>query len=398
MISPTTLEIPDEVRELVQGAEENGHRAVKEPLVYQLHEQRSYFADRWLAQQGSSEAGERLERHTRQMRAIPRETRSYEGEDVQYEYRVNPNLETGHGLEFTVPLWLNEYFATARRAEQVIQRLVAESGTEFELPGGVSSISLPRLTQGTLVNDQTPNAPTDNQDIETATVKAQAIQYTGEADCSLQLLEMSPGSASLDFVLFKDMAESLDANLEADFITGKGESVEEALGLLEISGTNSITYTSGAPSGPALMKPMGEAAAQLGAKRRRPPKAWLMTTGRFFWIAFSEDEANRPLSIEDYPESDWPNAGLGSVGVYFDDAISLELGASKEQDTIIACRPEDFILWHSPVRTAIMEEPLSGSLGVRFLLRRTTASMLHRYPSGISKITGTGMTVQTGFK
>lgn len=388
----------DEHRGELETAQRNGRRHVREQLVYQLHEQRSYFADRWVAstdQRGAGEAGERLERHGRQMQAIPRETRSVPG--TEFEYRVNPNLETGHGLEFTVPLWLNEYFATARRPEQVIQRLVAERGMEFDLPDGCSSISLQRITQGTTVNDQTPNDAVDEGEVETATVEAQVIQYSGKSDWSLQALEQSPPGPHLDFVVFKDAREALDAELEKDFIVGKGKEVVEALGLLEIAGTNSVTYTAAAPSGTGMFPFIGRALAQVGVKRQRPPTAVLMTTSRFFWISTSEDQSNRPLLLEDYEGEEFPIAGLSGVGVYVDDAIPTTLGASKEQDAIIAIRPEGFMLWHGALRTAVYEEPLSGSMGVRFLLTRYTATMLHRYPSAISKVTGTGMKVQEGF-
>src|ERR1035437_5519275 len=119
-------ELPDEVRVLAETAEANGHRAVKEPLVYQLHEERSYFADLALSSlNGDSAAGERIERHTRQMAASPRlDTRSVPG--AEYEYRVNPNLDAGHALEFTAPLWLNQFFAGAPRPGECIQRLVRE--------------------------------------------------------------------------------------------------------------------------------------------------------------------------------------------------------------------------------------------------------------------------------
>ncbi len=402
--APGTIpKLPQEIfnmerRREIETAEQNGHRQVREPLVYQLHEQRSYFADRFLAssdKDGANGAGERLERHARQMQAIPREVRGIPGTD--FEYRVNPNLETGHGLEFTVPLWLNEYFATARRAEQVVQRLVSERGMEFDLPPGCSSISLPRITKGTTVNDQTPNAAVDEGEVESATVEAQVIQYSGKSDWLLQALEQSPQGAHLDFVVFRDALEGLDASLEADFITGKGTEVIEALGLLEIAGTTSVTYTAGAPSGTAMFPFIGRALAQVGVKRFRPPTAVLMTTSRFFWLSTSEDLSNRPLILEDYEGSEFPIAGLSGVGVYLDDAISVTLGASKEQDAILAIRPEGFMLWHGPLRTAVMEEPLSGSMGVRFMLYRSTATMLHRYPSAIAKVTGTGMKVQEGF-
>ena len=95
----------DEIREqldTLETAELDAQRHVGEPLVYTRSETRSYFMDRAMAVRGNVEAAERLERHGRQM-----------------EYRVTPNLETGHGLEFTVPAWLNEYFATAPRTGEV---------------------------------------------------------------------------------------------------------------------------------------------------------------------------------------------------------------------------------------------------------------------------------------
>ncbi len=392
-------EIPEEVRDLAETAEANGHREVREPLVYQFHERRSFFADRAIAATDKPDAraaGERLEHHKRQMAAMPKaETRSYPG--TNFEYRVNPNLETGHGLEFTVPLWLNEYFATARRAGQAVGRLVQEQGREFDLPQGVSSIALPRLTQGTVATSQTPNAPVANQDVESKEVKAQALIYSGESDWSLQALEQSPQGAYLDWVMFTDLTESLDAEFERECITGRGEAFNEALGLLEISGINSVTYTAAAPTGTGMFPAIGKAIAQVGAKRKRPPKALLWTTSRHAWLTTSEDLVDRPMPFEDYDNQDWPIAGFSGFPIYPDDAISTELGASKEQDAIIACHVPDFILWHSPIRTAVDHDVLSGTMGVRFLLYRTTATMLHRYPSGISKVEGTGMKVQEGF-
>lgn len=388
-------EISDELRAIVETAEHNGHRRVREPLVYRARGERSYLVDLAKASRGDGPAAERLERHGRQMTAVAVETRAHP--DAEYEYRVNPNTTLGTGGEFAPPLWLNEYFATARRPGEVIQRLVRENGGEFTLPDGASSINLPKVTQGATVNDDTPGDPVDNQDVETTPVKAEALYYSGESDWPIQALEQSPQGAHLDWAMFRDMGEALDAGLEEDFITGRGESLKEALGLLEITGTNSVTYTSGSPSGTGLFTEIGKALAQVGSKRKRPPSALLMGSSRFFWLATSEDTANRPLTFTDYPESDFPIVGLDGVGVYLDDAISMELVAGKEQDAILAVRPEDFMLWHSPVRTAVLEEPLSGTLGVRFLLYRSTATMLHRYPTGIAKITGTGLKVPAGF-
>lgn len=384
-----TPEPTQEQRAIIERAEANGHRAVGEPLIYEYRNRRSYCRDLALRESRNTAAGERLRKHMRQMQAVPkREMRSLEG----VEFRVNPNLTAGTGGEFAPPLWLNELFAMARRPGEVIQRLAPT----FDLPPGVSSVNLPRMTQGTVASQNVAGTPVDDQDVETEAVKSPAATFVGMSDWALQALEQSPAGAHLDWVVFKDLFDSLDAEVEYELIAGSGEN-ERFYGLINVAGNNKITYTSANPTGPGMIPYLGQAAAQVGVKRRLPPEAWLATTSRFFWLAFSEDSANRPLSIEDYPHSNFPNAGLGSVGVYFDDAITTTLGVSKEQDVVIACRPSDFVLLVSEPKPSVKLDVLSGSLSARFELHRYVAAILGRYPSGISVVEGTGMKTQEGF-
>ena len=372
----------------IENAEDRAHRAVREPLVYQRHGKRSYFADMAASRLGwddATAAGERLERHGRQM---------------EMEQRINPNTTLGTGGEFAPPLYLNELFATAPRPGEILQRRVREWGNEFVLPEGASSINLPRMTQGTLVNDQTPGAPTDSLDVETASVKAQTIAYTGNSDWALQDLEQSPKGAYLDWVVFKDMGESLDEELEADLIAGRGEAYYEALGLLNIPGINLINATTSNPT--AIFTELAKAAAKVGVKRLRPPTAWLMSTARLQWLAMEKDQnEQRPMLLTDNVGDDWPVCSMAGIAVYLDDAITRKwaqtstsvaggaiTGAGVEEP-MFAIRGDDFMLWHSPVKTMVSEDVLSGTLQVRFSLWRNTASMLHRYPSGISAVIGT---------
>lgn len=381
-------EFSDEQRAAILKADQNGHRIVGEPLVYQSRSERSYLSDMLRTARGDSEAGERIERHERQMLAIPREIRV---PDTEFEYRINPNVEAGHGGEFTVPLWLNEYFAIAPRPGRVIQRLAHE----FDLPSGCSSIAVPRLTKGTLVNDATPGAPVDNQDVETKEVKAQVLDYSGNSDWSIQSLEQSPQGAHLDWAMFVDMTDSLEASLEEDLISGGGESVNEALGLLHISGINEIANTA-AVTPTAQFPELAKAMGAVGRKRKRPPDAWLMTSARLAWLGMAAETEQRPLILTDNVGEEWPVASMAGISVYLDDAIGITLGALKNEEPVFCVRADDFLLWHSPVRTAVDLDVLSGSMGVRFQLWRSTASMLHRYPSGISAVTGSGMKAQQG--
>ena len=89
-----------------------------------------------------------------------------------------------------------------------------------------------------------------------------------------------------------------------------------------------------------------------------------------------------------------PEASLAGTAIYPDDAIPITVKVNQEP--VFCVRSDDFMLWHSTPRTVVMEEPLSGSMGVRFLLQRLTATMLHRYPSAIAAVTGSGMKAQQG--
>lgn len=389
-------ELTDEQRSIVERADRNGRQQVREQLVYQS-DGRSYFADlalRSTDRRGAREAGERLDRHWRQMAVIPRqETRQLPG--TEFEYRINPNVTLGTGGEFAPPLWLNELFATAPRPGEIIQRLVREKGHEFSMPAGASSVNVPKIVKpGLLVNDVTPGSPIDNMDPETTPVKAETLLYAGESDWAIQTLDQSPAGARLDWVVFTDLGESLDAELEADLIQGKGEEAKEALGLLNIKNINEIN-NSGAVETKVMFPELGKAMAKVGIERKRPPDAWLMSTAKLAWLALTTDAESRPLVLTDNVGQEWPPASLAGVAIYLDDAIPRTVKGNQEP--VFAVRADDFMLWHSPVRTMVLDEPLSGTLQVRFVLYRETASMLHRYPSGIAAVTGTGMVPASGF-
>jgi len=389
------LETADHVSDVIERAEHDAHTAVREPLVYTAGDiEGSFYADLYRRERKQdTEARERLERHEKQMLDIPsrHETRTFYG--ARYEFRAPLNKTAGRGEEFTPPLWLNELFATARRPGQVLQRLAPT----FDLPKGAGSIHLPRITQGTVVEPTIAATPEPSQDVETAEVESPVATFSGISDWAIQALEQSPAGAHLDWVVFRDMTESLDAEIERELLVGSGTN-EHFFGLLELAGTNSIEYTSEEPTGTAMFPFVGRALAQIGVKRRLPPEIIMMNTSRFFWLSTSEDLANRPLLLEDYEESTFPIAGLSGVGVYPNNAIPNTLTKTENQDAIICCRPSDFVLFASEPYVTVKEDVLSGTLQVRFELHRYVAAILGRFPSGISKVTGTGMVVQEGFK
>jgi hypothetical protein len=372
-----------------------------EPLTYHRHAQdRSYFRDLVLSRH-DRRAEDRLRRHAEEMRVIreERNRRAMRGlREGEFEYRVEPNRTDGYGGYFSPPLWMNEFFATAKRPGRVLAGLMPK----FDLPDGVGSINLPILTTGTLTAPAQDPAAIVSQEFQDAAGTSNVATLTGQADVALQSLEQSPAGASLDWALLKDMAEDYDRDLETQVLIGSGAGNSQLLGVVNVAGRNAITYTSGLPTASAMWPYFGQAAAQIGDNRDLPPECFLMRTARWAWLGSSEDSQNRPLGLSspffignDDSTPD-PAGGLISWPAFLSDAIPATLGAGGNQDEILCLRPTDLILLEGQPQTAIMREPLSGNLGVRIQLHTRVAALTARYPSGISVISGTGLVVQAG--
>jgi hypothetical protein len=386
--SAKDLETP-EARAAIETAEREAHRDVREQLVYQQGD-RSYFADRALAAERNTGALERLQRHGRQMDEVAkyRETRTLDG--AEFEYRVNPSLSEGHGGELAPPVWLNQMFSSTPRVSQILQRLAPG----FDLPPGVDSVNLPRMTQGTQVKPQIANAAVNERDVITTPVKSPAMTFAGMSDWPMQSLEQSPATAALDWAIFKDLSESLDGEVELSLLTATGTN-EQFYGMLNLPETNEVKYTE-AVDVAKIITAMGKAVAQTGIKRRKPPEALIMSTARYAFLNFSTN-TERPQVFTDNVGREFPIASLGGFAVYLNDVIMNTLGATKEEDTIIACRPSDFVIFYSPVRTSVKTDVLSGTLTARFQLHRYVAAILGRYPAGISYVLGSGMKPAAGW-
>jgi HK97 family phage major capsid protein len=374
-----------------------------EPLTYERRGEcpHSYFAD-LLTVDRNPEARRRLGRHAEEMRVIraERERRAWAAIRAgEFEYRVEPNRTDGFGGYFSPPLWMNEYFATARRPGRVLAGLMPR----FDLPQGISSVNLPILSTGTKVRRTVDTAAVVDQDIVDTQGSSTVETVAGQADVSLQALEQSPAGAHLDWAILKDLAEDYDTDVETKLLAGRGSAYDELLGVVNVTGATSVTYTSGSPSATAMWTYFGEMAAQLGDGRDLPPECWLMRTARWAWLSTSEDNSNRPLGISSpyFLGSDEltpdPVGGLVSWPVFLDDAIPATLGTGANQDEIICLRPSDLILLEGAPETVVLREPLSGSLGARIQLHARLAAITNRYPSGIFLLGGTGCTVQSGY-
>ncbi len=394
--------------------------SVNEPATYrpnQVDEHGrgySYFHD--LANRRTdADAMNRLARHSREISdwAKTREQRAWRAAEAlrertrgAAEFRVNPNITPGSGGYFTPPAWLIEDAATFTRPRRVLSNLV----NQFELPSGVASVHIPVMTAGNTAQTQTPDDAAPSSDVTDSQAQSQVVTIAGIGDVAQQLLDMSPATAGTDHAWFKDLTEAYDYNLEQQLIYGVGGSGAAAQlpGIINVSGIGQVTYTSASPTGAGLFPYFGQLAARVGNNRGLPPSAFLMRTARWGWLTTSEDTADRPLEFPELNGADNPlcPGAISGWPVWVDDSIPQTLtfassqftvGSSVNEDTIIACIPQDLYLFEGIPVTTVNDEPLSGTLQVRFVLRNYAAAVTGRYPSGIATLGGTGLAVQSGF-
>lgn len=394
------------VEEIRSALDLSALQVVREPLTYERDSPHSYFRDRFLAEkQGDIPAQARLERHAAEIAVeIPKmKLRQADGT----EYRINPNRIDGTGGFFSPPLWLIQYFSTGARAKRVLASMIPN----FYLPGGYSTVNVPRIVTATRTEDQADLVPVESKNFTDTDVESPAMTIAGQAEVSLQLLEQSPVGASVDWAILKDLRESYDLHLEEKLFNGVPGNSQEFTGILNLTTgaklASKVEYTAPSPTGPAMFQALGKVAAQAGDSRKLPPEIWLMRTARWAWLGSSQDLNDLPLAVPGHQppppipylfDDDKPSAVTAILGwpVFCDDAIPANLGAEENQDAVFAVRPTDSMLFESTERTLIDKESLSGDLQVRFLLHRY-AAFLPRYPGGFAYLVGTGLKVESGF-
>ena len=390
-----------------------------EPLTYERYAERSYYADLALAElnQGRGnpdEARARLQRHAKEMevelearfkardRKADAELRNID-KGASFEKRAASSTTTS-GVYYIPPLWLEDMAIPYLRFGRVAVNLARQ----LPLPEGTNSINIPKLTTPTVVQSQTgDNTAVASQDVVASYVNAPVRTIAGQEDVSLQLLEQSP-SGLLDAIIFQDLAAAYNTQCDNQFLNGTG-GAGQVTGIVNISGINTVTFTNGSPSGYQLYTPVLQAVSQVAKNRKRVDGVTiLMTPSRWFWLAASLDSQNRPLvvpsqvALNTIATSDQA-AAEGYVGnfstgfpVAIDGNITTTDGTGANQDQVYAIRGDDFFWFEGSMRTRVLPEVLSGTLGVRFQAYNYVAT-LPRYATAVSQIAGTGLTAVPGF-
>lgn len=410
-----------------------GAVVTREPMIYGEGMRHSYFLDLARAELnhgdgdgGTAAARDRLRRHAQELEVeLPRREKLREERARQelgtidglrdgqrhaarnranaFEQRVNPNRTDGQGGYFVPPLWLIDQFIDLPR----FGRVIANSVRNFTLPGGTDSINLPKIATGTATGVQTADAGSvTSTDLTDTFVNAPVRTIAGQQDIAIQLLDQSP--ISFDDVVFADLQADYNQKLDLQVINGSGSS-GQALGILNVSGINAVTYTDASPTLPEMWVPLLQSASQIAKNRKMPPLAVFTIPSVWYWALSQLDTTNRPLivpaAVAFNPAAlQSGDGGEGFVGNWSyglpnltDGNIPSNLGGGTNETRIITLRTSDLYLWEGAMRTRALSEVLSGTLQVRLQVYNYFAFMGNRRPESISVISGTGVIPQSGF-
>jgi HK97 family phage major capsid protein len=303
----------------------------------------------------------------------------------------------GDGGFFTPPAWLMSDYVELARAGRPTANVVRN----LPLPPGTDSLNLPKIATGTTTAIQTAdNQSVSETDLSDTSVSAGVKTIAGQQDVALQALEQSP--VAFDQIIFADLIAAHATNVDVQVLNG-ANSAGEVKGILQASGTNSVTFTSTAPSVIGLWPKVASAINAVHVNRFLPPTVIVMHPTRWAWFLAALDGENRPLIVPNgqgglnslatvnAPTSEGIVGQIQGLSVVVDPSIPVNLGSGTNEDRVLVMRASDLYLWESPIRTRVLPEVNSGTLTVRLQAYSYLAFTAERQGHATSIISGSGL-------
>lgn len=362
-----------------------GSITVKDPEVYRAGGQASYFRDLALATVRSDrDAIDRLSRNDKMVA----ESRAI-------------NTTDGTGGDFVPPLYLtNEWIAFARAG-----RVFADQVTSQPLPSGTDSVNLPKVVTGAATSVQaTQGSGITQTDITTGTVTGPVVTIAGGQTVSLQLLEQSP--VNIDSVLLQDLAADYASKLDQQLLFGTGAN-GQMTGILTLTTTNAVTYTTTTPTVAGLYSKIAEAVKGVHENRFLPATHIFMSPRRWASLIAASDTAGRPLVVpaaggrfnalagQDAVAAEGYVGELQGIPVFIDANIPTNLGTGTNEDRIIVARASDAYLYEGNARAEALPQTYGANLQVLVRMYNYGAFIPNRYPKSFSVVGGTGLVTPT---
>jgi HK97 family phage major capsid protein len=355
--------------------------------VYGPSEPVSYFRDLVNSKRGDMAAMERLNVNND---VVARETRAGDMTTV-----------AGAGGTFAPPLWLSADFAALARPGRVTADLLNKQ----ELPSGVSSINLPKVSSGAATGvTVTQNTTITDVAMTTTSISSSISTISGKQVVSLELIQMS--GVPFDKVILGDLAADYAKQLNTQVISGTGAN-GQLNGLLQV-GTNT-TFTTASPAfisstaANSYYNKVLSAIAAVSNTRYAPATHLVMTPTRWAWCLEALDGNQRVQISPAQPGAAWNAPAIstdplaaGSVGqlaglpVFTDPLVPVNLGGGTNEDRTFVLRADDLWLYETPIRLESWDSTYADSNAVLFRALAWSAAIFNRYTASTNYLSGTG--------
>ena len=357
-----------------------------EPSTYsQENRSVSFFQDLYNMQYNNDiDASDRIRRHRQEM-------------DIEHR---DSSTSSFSGL--VVPQYLTELAAELSRAG----RPFADQCTSLPLPDDGMTINISRVTTGSSAAAQAAeNNAVSETDIDDTLLTVDVRTIASGQQISRQAVDRGTG---IDALIAADMMGALATVLEDQVLNGSGSS-GNMLGLSNISGINSITYTDGSPTGAELYSKIVDGIQQINSNRFAGADLIVMHPRRLAFLQAAVDGNGRPLVVptQNVPQNAMgtgPVAGYGVTGasiaglpVVTSGKISTGAGSGSNEDVIFIVRRSDCLLFEDATQPAMvrMDQTAGLNLTVTLVAYQYACFIGGRYPASISKISGTGLVTPT---
>ena len=296
---------------------------------------------------------------------------------IASEYRDVSTSDPG-GASFlpggSVPAFVGMEFATALRTRAVLPGVIRVE----PLPESGLKVETPRIATATSAAIQASEASAASEtDLDSDTVTSPVVTIAAQQDMSDQLFERSSGG-TMDIYLATELGEALAAVLDAQIISGSGSS-GQLRGILNVSGVTAVTKTNGSPTAVTNYAAIGDLVKQASDAYGGMVDTLVMAPRR---LAFIKSKLGY------VPE--W--LGLRAVA---SSAVPTNLGASTNEDRIIALPGQEIILHVDPPSFGVFPDVLSGTMETRYQARLYAALLAGRKPAAIGVMSGTELTSVT---
>ena len=360
-----------------------GQAVVKdEPLTYRQDNHEFSFVKDFIDSVVSKDIGatQRIQRHQQEM-----ETR--DGTSANYAGLV-------------VPQYLTDLAAPLARAG----RPFADQCRSLQLPAEGLSINISRVTTGSSAAIQAAeNDAVSETDIDDTLLTSNISTVASAQQISRQAMERGTG---IDALVTGDMMGAMSTVLDNQLINGSGAS-GQLLGISQVTGINSVTFTSGSPTVALFYPKLLDAVQQINSNIFRAPDLIVMHPRRLAWLQAAVDGNDRPLvlPIANVPQNAMgtgPAAGYGNTGtqiaglpIVTDANVRTDLGAGTEDAVYVVSRNDMLLFEDGGPMFMRMDETAGLNLTLTLVAYSYVGFVPGRYPAAISAITGTGLIAPT---